>query len=113
MNSNHWFLISILTSLTLSLQIPNHDVYKNVFSNKLIEPGNLKYTENEFAHIGMILTNVSLAERTFETSSLGHKLKKLSRSLIFRSRGTKLHLIFLTDKAAIKHIRRTIASEIG
>ena len=25
--------------------------------------------------LGMILTNVSLAERTFETSSLGHKLK--------------------------------------
>ncbi len=30
MKPNHWFLLSILTSLTSSLQIQNHDVYKDV-----------------------------------------------------------------------------------
>jgi len=72
----------------------------------------LKYTDDSFIHVSLILSGVEIPEDG-STPSILNKLKVFCQTLFHSSRGSSLHLIFLTDDNSVRHIKPVLINEIG
>ena len=97
----------------------------SVFEAGLIAASDLRHTDNKNMHIAFTLTNIlgrtkkihdniTVEFQMWDTKSkLMVQFQKMVQSLFLNSRGTPLHLIFLTDEESSSIITNILTNEIG
>ena len=97
----------------------------SVFEAGLIAASDLRHTDNKNMHIAFTLTNIlgrtkkihnniTVEFQMWDTKSkLMVQFEKMVQSLFLHSRGTPLHLIFLTDEESSSVITNILTNEIG
>jgi len=105
------FIKVCLVSLLSASATSTEDIRTKCIEDELVHPENLKHTGPSYIHAVAILSNVQFKEG--ETPNIIKKFKLFCSSLFASSEGSKLHLIFITDQASVKHIRDVLISEMG
>ena len=112
----------LLTSVVVSHQ---EDMRASVFEEGLIAAGDLRHTDNKNMHVAFTLTNILGKTKKIhdnitvefqmwdKKSKLMAQFEKMVQSLFLHSRGTPLHLIFLTDEESSLVISNILKNEIG
>ena len=114
----------LLTQLTM-ISCQSEDMRTSAFEAGLIPASDLRHTDNKNMHIAFTLTNILGKTKKIhdnitvefqmwdKKSKLSVQFEKMVQSLFLHSRGTPLHLIFLTDEESSSVITNILTNEIG
>lgn len=117
-------ILILLTKFTIVCCQPE-DRRENVFEEGLVAASDIRHTDNKNMHIAFTLTNILGKTKKIhdnitvefqmwdKKSKLMVQFEKMVQSLFLHSRGSPIHLIFLTDEESSFVIKNILKNEIG
>ena len=118
-------VLSILLVQMISVCCETEDIRSSVFEKGLIGAGDIRHVDNKHMHIAFTLTNILGKTKKIhdnitvefqmwdKKTKLMAQFEKMVQSLFLHSRGTPIHLIFLTDQESSSVIINILSNEIG
>ena len=119
-------LFTVIMLVRMSNVLNMDDSRLQVLESKLVTPSEIKYTDNNYIHVAMILTNVLGKTKKIQNnitvefqkydekkSKLLAEFEKMLESILLYSSGVPLHLILLTDTESEPVIHQVIVNTIG
>ena len=118
-------VVAILLTKLAIVCCQSEDRRENVFEEGLIAASDLRHTDNKNMHVAFTLTNILGKTKKIHDNitvefqmwdkkpKLMVQFEKMVQSLFLHSKGTPIHLIFLTDEESSFLIKNILKNEIG